>query len=84
MENSVTATLGTPEQRLRHDLLSKYHHDIRPVIKPGDVINISFSYQLGRIVSLVRSCYVTDSASCKFSPIQFSLSFVNRFNLLPI
>ena len=53
----VTATLGTPEQQLRHDLLTNYHHDVRPVLKPGDVVNITFSYKLARIVSLVsRGC----------------------------
>ena len=55
--DSVTATLGTPEQRLRHDLSTSYHHEVRPVIKPGDIINITFDYKLGRIVSLVRLWY---------------------------
>ena len=57
--DTAIATLGTPEQILRHDLLANYHHDVRPVLKPGDVINITFSYKLGRIVSLVsRGCLV--------------------------
>ena len=50
----VTATLGTPEQRLRHNLSQDYHPTVRPVLTPNDIINITFSFRFSRIVSLVR------------------------------
>lgn len=55
--DSVTATLGTPEQRLRQDLSASYHRDVRPVINPDDIINITFDYKLKRIVDLVSLWY---------------------------
>lgn len=55
--DSVTATLGTPEQRLRQDLSASYHRDVRPVINPDDIINITFDYKLKRIVDLVSLLY---------------------------
>ena len=50
---ATLGTLGTPEQRLRHDLLDKYHHDVRPVLHPDETVNVSFSYRMSRVVSLV-------------------------------
>ncbi|RMX58393.1 hypothetical protein pdam_00012508 [Pocillopora damicornis] len=50
--NCVTATLGTPEQRLRHNLSQDYHPTVRPVLTPNDIINITFSFRFSRIVSL--------------------------------
>ena len=50
----MTATLGTPEQRLRYNLSQDYHPTVRPVLTPNDIINITFSFRFSRIVSLVR------------------------------
>lgn len=51
-KDCVTATLGTPEQRLRHNLSQDYHPTVRPVLAPSDIINITFSFRFSRIVAL--------------------------------
>ena len=56
LDGFAAAMPNSAEVKLRQHLFTGYDKSVRPVDRPEKFVNVSFSFQLSKIVELVSAC----------------------------